>query len=148
MRAIATIPVPLEPAVVLRRIARARRPRATTETQPDALPKRGLFAEPIRVTKLEALAPDTDDDGTARAIFLVEVKDAEDRRCSDVSVEARVTGPERSRKVQGATDMMGRIRFRMASGAGQYRISLLDVAAGGLDWDPEAGPTEAETSIA
>lgn len=133
--------------MVLRRIARARRPRATTETQPDDLPKRGLFAEPVRVTKLEALDPDTDDDGVARAIFLVEVKDAEDRRCSDISVEAEVTGPDRSRKVQGTTDMMGRLRFRMASGTGSYTIELLDVAAGGLDWDPTAGPRSTATHV-
>ncbi len=133
--------------MVLRRIARARRPRATTETQPDGLPKRGLFVEPVRVTKLEAIEPDRDDHGVERAIFLVEIKDAEDRRCSDIAVEAQLSGPERHRKVQGTTDMMGRIRFRMACGSGSYRIELIDVAAGGLDWDRAAGPQEADTSI-
>jgi hypothetical protein len=133
--------------VVLRRLARARRRRMTTETQPDGLPKRGLFAEPVRVTRLEALDPDADDEGVARATFLVEVKDAEDRRCSDLAVEARVTGPGRSRKVQGTTDMMGRIRFRMAAGSGDYRIELIDVAAGGLDWDPAAGPRDTVTRL-
>ena len=134
-------------AVVFRRLARARRPRVTTETQPDALPKRGLFAEPIRVTKLDPLDPDVDDHGLARAVFMVEVKDAEDRRCSDLSVEARLTGPDRTRTVQGTTDLMGRIRFRMASGPGEYRIELTDVAAGGLDWDDAAGPREATTEL-
>lgn len=134
--------------MVLRRLVRARRPRATTETQPDGLPKRGLFVEPVRVTKLDALDPDVDDHGVARAIFLVEIKDAEDRRCSDVAVEAQLTGPERRRTVQGTTDMMGRIRFRMANGSGAYRIELTDVAAGGLDWDRTGGPVVAETGIA
>jgi len=133
--------------MVLRRLARARRPRATTETQPDGLPKRGLFAEPVRVTKLQALESDHDEHGIERATFLVEIKDAEDRRCSDVAVEARLTGPERHRTVQGTTDLMGRIRFRMASGAGSYRIELTDVAAGGLAWDEAGGPREARTSI-
>ena len=133
--------------MVLRRIARARRRRMTTETLPDALPKRGLFAEPVRITKLTALDPDADDVGRARAVFLVEVKDAEDRRCSDLAVEARFTGPERTRTAQGTTDMMGRIRFRMASGPGHYHLEVTDVAAGGLDWDRDAGPRTAETDL-
>lgn len=134
--------------MVLRRLARARRPRGTTETQPDGLPKRGLFAEPVRVTKLQALEPDRDDQGVGRAVFLVEIKDAEDRRCSDVAVEAQLSGPQRHRTVQGTTDMMGRIRFRMASGSGSYRIELRDVAAGGLDWDRASGPSVADTDVA
>lgn len=133
--------------MVFRRIARARRPRVTTETQPDGLPKRGLFSEPVRITQLTALDPDTDADGHQRAIFLVEVKDADDRRCSDLAVEARVAGPERERVAAGTTDMMGRIRFRMAGGPGRYAITVTDVAAGGLDWDPEAGPRGIETEV-
>lgn len=133
--------------MVFRRIARARRARGTTETQPDALPKRGLFAEPVRVTRLDVLDPDADDAGVARATFLIEIKDAEDRRCPDLSVEARLTGPERTRIVQGTTDMMGRIRFRMASGPGAYRIELTDVAAGGLDWAPDEGPRDADVEL-
>ena len=133
--------------MVFRRIARARRPRATTETQPDGLPKRGLFSEPVRITQLSALDPDTDDDGRARATFLVEVKDAEDRRCSDLAVEARMLGPTRERVVQGTTDMMGRIRFRMADGPGHYAIEVTNVAAGGLDWDPDAGARSAACDL-
>ncbi len=129
--------------MVFRRIARARRPQATTETQPDGLPKRGLFSEPVRITKLAPLDPDIDEQGRERASFLVEVKDAEDRRCSDLSVEARISGPERERIVEGTTDMMGRIRFRMAGGPGRYHLEVTDVAAGGLDWDPDAGPRTA-----
>jgi hypothetical protein len=138
---------PFGATVVLRRLARARRPRVTTESHPDDLPKRGLFAEPVRITRLTALEPDEDEEGVARAVFLVEVKDAEDRRCSDIAVEARVTGPERSRTVQGTTDMMGRIRFRMASGPGHYQLQVTDVAARGLDWDATAGPKEISVDL-
>lgn len=133
--------------MVLRRLARARRRSAVTETQPDELPKRGLFTEPVRITKLDVLEPDLNDEGLTRATFLVEIKDQEDRRCSDVSIEARVTGPGRSRVVQGTTDLMGRLRFRMAAGAGDYQIEVLDVAAGGLDWDHDAGPLQAEVTV-
>jgi hypothetical protein len=119
----------------------------TTESHPDDLPKRGLFAEPIRVTQLVALEADQDDDGVARAVFMLELKDAEDRRCSDISVEGRLTGPERSRTVQGTTDMMGRIRFRMASGPGHYHLQVTDVAARGLDWDVAAGPTQIAVDV-
>lgn len=122
---------------------RRRRPVLATEPQPDAHPKTGLFAEPVRVTSLTVLDPEPLDDGTRRVIFLAEVRDAEGRRCPDVSVEATVTGPERTRTVQGTTDLLGRIRFRTSGPEGTYRIELRDVAAGGLAWDPQAGPRSA-----
>jgi hypothetical protein len=92
---------------------RRRRRQVVLERHPDDLPKRGLFTEPIRITRLEALEPETQEDGTTRVTFLVEVKDAEDKRCSDLAVDARVSGPERTATVQGATDMFGRVRVRM-----------------------------------
>lgn len=113
---------------------RHRSPRVVLERQPDDLPKRGLFTEPVRVTALDTVAVEELDDGRWRVTFLVEVKDAEDKRCSDLAVEARVSGPERTRTVQGATDMFGRLRFRMAGPAGRYAIEVTDVAAYGLDW--------------
>lgn len=122
-------------------------PEIVLEKQPDALPKAGLFTEPIRVTRIEVLDPAEVDDGT-RVTFLVEVKDAEDRRCSDVSVAARVTSPVIDRVVQGTTDMLGRIRFRTVGPSGRYRLELDDVGAGGLRWDTEAGPTTAEYDLA
>jgi hypothetical protein len=133
--------------VAVRRPRRRRRPQLTLETQPDGLPKVGLFAEPVRVTRLEVLDLEPVDQGT-RVTFLVEVKDAEDKRCSDVAVEARVEGPERTRTVQGTTDLFGRIRFRTTGPPGRYAIELTDVAAGGLAWDREAGPHVEDVQVA
>lgn len=127
-------------------MVRRRRP-FTIEPQPDALPKRGLFDEPIRVARLDALEAEVLDDGRHRVTFLVEIRDREDKRCSDLAVEARVEGPERSRVVQGPTDLFGRVRFRMAGPPGTYRIQVTDVAAFGLDWDAAAGPVTAEATV-
>jgi hypothetical protein len=123
------------------------RPTVTVEPQPDDLPKTGLFAEPVRVAALQVLDPEVVEDGRHRVTFLVEVRDAEGRRCPDLSVEAQVTGPERTRTVQGTTDLFGRIRFRMASTAGDYHLEVTDVAARGLDWDRAAGPLEASIRV-
>lgn len=132
----------------LRALRRARpAPQLTLEPQRDDLPKKGLFAEPIRVTTLEPLEPEVLDDGRHRVTFLVEVRDADGRRCPDLAVEARVRGPERTRTVQGATDLFGRIRFRMAGPAGTYGIEVTDVAAFALDWDRDGGPAESELSV-
>lgn len=133
--------------MVLRRLRRKRRTQIELETQPDDLPKRGLFAEPVRVTSLRVLEPEDLGDGQHRVTFMVEVRDAEDGRCPDIAVEATVAGPERSRTAQGTTDMLGRIRFRTTGPAGTYRIELHDIAAGGLDWDRTAGPTQASTTV-
>lgn len=125
---------------------RRRRRQLAVEPLPDGLPKRGLFTEPIVVTKLEALEPDLVE-GEHRASFLVEIRDAEGRRCPDVAVEARISGPHRQAKAMGTTDMFGRVRFRMAGPAGSYSITLLDVGAGGLDWDRAAGPAQVRADI-
>lgn len=126
---------------------RRRRRHLTLEQHPDDLPKRGLFTEPIRVTRLEALEPDTQADGTTRVTFLVEVKDADDKRCSDLAVDARVAGPDRTATVQGTTDMFGRVRIRITGRPGRYGIEVLAVAAKGLEWDAEAGPTTATQDV-
>ncbi|MEX0834948.1 MAG: hypothetical protein WD010_02575 [Nitriliruptor sp.] len=126
--------------------ARRRTPAPKLEQQRDDMPKTGLFAEPVRVTELDVLEPEVLDDGRHRVTFLIEVRDAEGRRCPDLSVEARVSGPERTRTVQGTTDLFGRIRFRMAGPAGSYTVEITDVAAHGLAWDPEAGPITAEAA--
>ena len=130
--------------MAFRRRRSSGRPRPTLELHPDDLPKTGLFTEPIRLTAVEHLESEVLDDGLRRVTFLVEVKDADDKRCSDLSVEARVTGPERSRTVQGTTDMFGRLRFRMAGPPGTYRLEVTDVAAFALAWDRETGPRRAE----
>jgi hypothetical protein len=126
---------------------RRRRPQLATEPLPDGLPKVGLFAEPVRVASLRVLDPEVAEGGQHRVTFLLEVRDAEDRRCSDLSVEATVTGPERTRTVQGTTDLLGRIRFRTTGPDGTYRLVIHDVAAGGLAWDEEAGPTGAACTV-
>ena len=126
---------------------RTATPRVTLERQRDDLPKTGLFAEPVRVTRLDALEPEVLDDGRHRVSFLVEVRDAEARRCPDLSVEARVSGPDRTRTVQGTTDLFGRIRFRMAGPAGTYRLEVTDVAAHGLAWDRAGGPVSGDTTV-
>jgi hypothetical protein len=132
---------------VIRGARRRRRPHVTLERQPDGLPKTGLFAEPVRVTRLEALDPELVEDGRHRVTFQVEVKDAEGRRCSDLAVDARFTGPERAATVQGTTDMFGRVRIRMTGPAGEYRLEVLEVAAKGLAFDRDAGPTTAMVTV-
>jgi hypothetical protein len=107
---------------------------------PDSHPKRGLIAEPVRVGGLQHAGNELLEDGTYRVTFLVEVRAADDARCAAVAVEARLTGPERSRTVSGATDLLGRVRFRMTGPSGPYGLEITDVAAGGLDWDRDGGP--------
>ena len=133
--------------MAFRRLFRTRRPPVTIERHADDLPKRGLFAEPIRVTKLDVLPAERLDDAQLRATFLVEVKDAEDRRCPDLAVEASLSGPARTATVQGTTDMMGRIRFRMVGPPGEYAIHVDLIAPGGLDWDVDAGPRTGSTEL-
>lgn len=118
------------------------------EPEPDAAPKHGLFTEPVRVTDIDVFDPEVVQDGRRRVTFRVSIRDADGRRCPSLAVEARVTGPERTATVQGTTDMLGRLRFRMTGPAGTYRIEVTDVAAGGLDWDPDAGPRRASTALA
>jgi hypothetical protein len=127
---------------------RRRRPAGfTLEVHPDDLPKTGLFAEPVRVEAIKVLDPEVLDDGQHRVTFLVEVRDAEDKRCSNLAVEARVSGPERTRTVAGNTDLMGRLRFRTTGPAGRYTIEVTDVAAKGLAFDASTGTTVAETTV-
>ena len=135
--------------MVLRRLRRALRPTPTLTLQrtPDGVPKHGFFTEPVRVSALEVLDPEQTDDGGQRVTFRVEVRDAEDRRCSELAVDARISGPERSRDVQAVTDLLGRVRVRMTGPPGDYRIEITDVAARGLAWDRDAGPRTAETSL-
>ncbi len=135
--------------MVLRRLRRAVRPPQVVqlETTPDGVPKRGFFTEPVRVTALEVLDPETTDDGRHRVTFRIEVRDADGRRCSELAVDARIAGPERANDVQAVTDMFGRVRMRMTGPPGIYALTITDVAARGLAWDPDAGPTTAETAV-
>lgn len=135
--------------MVLRRLRRARRAPAglTVEPTPDGSPKSGFFTEPVRVEHLETLDPEPLDDGRVRVTFRIEVRDAHGRRCSELAVDARVDGPEQGRQVQAVTDLFGRVRVRMTGPAGRYTIEVLDVAAGGLAWDRDAGPVATEADI-
>ena len=83
-----------------------------------------------------------------RVTFMIEVKDAEDRRCSDLAVDARMDAPDRSGKVQGATDLFGRVKVQMTGPPGHYAIEVLEVAAKALTFDRSAGPTTAHLDVA
>ncbi|MEX0868153.1 MAG: hypothetical protein WD011_00635 [Nitriliruptoraceae bacterium] len=127
-------------------IMRRSRRAATVERHPDDLPKSGLFAAPIRIATLRALPVEYLDDA-ARVTFLLEVRDAEDRRCPDFFVAVRVTGPHRTARAEATTDMFGRVQFRMTGPAGTYRIDVDDVAAGGVAWDRDAGLRTCEVAV-
>ncbi|MFU8839661.1 MAG: hypothetical protein ACNA8R_02940 [Nitriliruptoraceae bacterium] len=124
-----------------------RRRHLTPEPQPDGLPKTGLFSEPIRVTLLESLEPETLDDGTRRVTFRLEVKDADGKRCSDLAVDARVDGPHRSATVQVTTDLFGRARIRMTGPPGRYELEVLEVAAKALRWAADEGPRHVAADV-
>ena len=124
---------------LLRRLRRRRIDPQGLIGLPDSHPKRGLIAEPVRVARIEHADTERLEDGSLRVTFLVEVRASDEARCPAIAVEARISGPERERTVSGATDLLGRIRFRMTGPAGTYRLEVLDVAAGGLDWDAETG---------
>jgi hypothetical protein len=132
----------------LRRIRRRRIDPVTIVGLPDSHPKRGLIAEPVRVERIEHESTEPVDGGQRRVTFLLELRASDDARCPNVAVEARVSGPERERTVSGATDMLGRIRFRMTGPAGTYAIEVTDVAAGGLDWSSEDSSTELRVTVA
>jgi len=125
---------------LLRRLRRRRIDPDRIIGLPDSHPKRGLIAEPLRVARLIHEGTERLDDDTLRIAFLVEVRAADDARAPAIAVEARIAGPERERTVSGATDLLGRVRFRMTGPSGTYVLDVVDVAAGGLDWDRAAGP--------
>jgi len=131
----------------LRRARRRRLDPALLVGLPDSHPKRGLIAEPVRVGQLRHVGTETLGDGNTRVTFLVEIRASDDARCPAVSVEAVLSGPERSRTVSGATDLLGRLRLRMSGPPGSYRVEITDVAAGGLDWDRDAGPRQALADV-
>jgi hypothetical protein len=126
----------------LRRVRRRRIDADGLVGLPDSHPKRGLITEPVRVDGLQHASTELLDDDTRRVTFMIEIRAADDARCAAIAIEARLTGPERARTVSGATDLLGRARFRMSGPPGSYRLQVTDVAAGGLDWDSDAGPTE------
>ena len=138
--------------MILRRVLSRLRPGpddrfvGTLEKAEDAHPKDGLFTAPVRVADLRALEPEQLDGERVRVTFVATVRDAEDRRCPDLSVEARVVGPERTGGGQSTTNLMGSVKIRMTGPTGRYRCEIVDVAAGGLAWDLEASTTAVEIS--
>ena len=120
----------------------------------DAADSDGAAADPADTdaTAADPAAADQSDTPAAqprvRVTFMIEVKDAEDRRCSDLAVDARMDAPDRSGKVQGATDMFGRVRVQMTGPPGRYAIEVLEVAAKALTFDRSAGPTTASLDVA
>lgn len=111
---------------------------------PDDHPRGDLWTEPLVVTGVRVLEPETLEGGWIRAGFRLTVRDAEGRRCPDLAVHARIAGPHRSASGMGHTDLMGRVTFRMAGPPGTYRLEVTDVAAGGLTWDRRASQLTAE----
>lgn len=133
---------------LLRRLRRRRIDPDSLVGLPDSHPKHGLIAEPVRVARITHEATEPTGDSEHRVTFVVEIRSADDARCPAIAVEAQVGGPERERTVSGATDLLGRIRFRMTGPDGEYRIMITDVAAGGLDWDRDASDIELHVTVA
>lgn len=139
--------------MVLRRTLARLRPgpdarfAGATAKVADSHPRTGLFTEPVRVADLRLREVEVLDDGRRRVVFQATIRDAEDRRCPDLSVEARVVGPERTGAGQSTTDLLGAVRVRTEGSVGTYRVEVLDVAAGGLAWDVDAGPRVLETTV-
>lgn len=113
---------------------------------PDDLPRDTLFAQPLVVTAGVLDDPEQLAEGH-RVTFRVLVRDAEGRRCPDVHVEARVSGPERTAVGEATTDMLGGVRFRMTGGPGDYHIEVVEVAGAALAWDRDASATTAATTV-
>lgn len=111
----------------------------------DSHPKDGLFSQPLVVSALTASEPELRDDDQVRVSFRATIKDADGRRCPDVAVAATIVGPDRTATGTATTDLMGAVRFRMTGPPGAYRLTIDDVAAGGLAWDADASQTTAST---
>jgi hypothetical protein len=117
------------------------------EKAEDAHPKDGLFTAPVRVADLRVREPEHLDGDRVRVTFVATIRDAEDRRCPDLSVEARVHGPERTGGGQSTTDLMGSVKIRMTGPPGTYRCEIVDVAAGGLAWDRASSQVTAQHTV-
>lgn len=105
---------------------------------PDDLPRDALFSQPIRVDRLTAKDVEELDDGQVRVSFRVVVRDAVDKRCPDLAVEATIAGPERTATGMTTTSLLGAATFRMTGPRGTYTITVDDVAAGALEVDHDA----------
>ncbi|MDX1659128.1 MAG: hypothetical protein R3343_09945 [Nitriliruptorales bacterium] len=122
-------------------------PEMVGHVLPDDLPKKGLYAEPLRVSDIRVEESVEQPAGGFRVTFGVRVRDAEDKRAPNIAVEATIAGPERTGTGTAVTDMLGRAKFRMEGPAGRYELTVVDVAAGGLDWDPAATDLTAAVEV-
>ena len=129
------------------RVFRRRREPPHLEPVPDDLPRTGLFTEPIRVDDLSVRPIEHLEVGQVRVTFRATVKDADGKRCPDLAVEARITGPEREAGGMATTNLMGQVVYRMTGPPGTYRITIDDVAAGGLALDRDGSALTAETTV-
>ncbi len=114
---------------------------------PDDLPRDTLFRQPLIATASVLGTPTRREAGRATVTFRVVVKDADAKRCPDIHVEARVTGPEREAVGELTTDMLGGCKFKMTGPVGTYAIEVLGVAALALDWDTDASTTKASVDV-
>lgn len=108
----------------------------------DSLPRDGLVTQPLQVAALSAAEPERIADDRVRVTFRATIKDAEGRRCPELTVDATIVGPERTASGTARTDLMGAVRFRMTGPPGTYRIRIDDVAAGALAWRTEGATTD------
>ena len=123
---------------------------ASDELRPvaDDHPKDAFFTRPLRVTALQASVEDVevadDEDPRVRVAFLATIKDADGKRCPDMAVYARITGPHRSATGMGHTSLLGQVTFRMSGPPGEYTCTIDDVAGGALGLDHDASTLHAE----
>lgn len=133
-------------AAVVRRLLGIQKtpPGERLRRVPDDLPRDDLFSQPL--TCDVSGSAETHDD-QHRVVFKVVVRDAAGKRCPDLFVEARVSGPERAATGDATTSMLGTATFRMKGPAGTYAIEVTDVAAGALDWDRDASTAHLEVTL-
>lgn len=136
--------------------------RDTLRVVADDHPKDAFFTRPLVVTSLttsvedvedvvrarsEQTAPEVAPDTPAsqvRVSFVATIKDADGKRCPDMAVYARITGPHRSATGMGHTSLLGQVTFRMSGPPGDYACIVEDVAGGALGLDTDASVLHAE----
>lgn len=133
-------------AALVRRLLGIQRtpPGERLRRVPDDLPRDQLFTQPLTCDVTGSAETHGDQH---RVVFKVTVRDATGKRCPDLFVEARISGPERSATGDATTSMLGAATFRMKGPAGHYAIEVTDLAAGALEWDLEASTAHLEVTL-